>query len=104
MFVAVIHLQVKSEKIDELKKLWKPATEQALKEKDLKNAILLTNKPKNDCLAVGFWESEQSARAFQSSPVYQNFMASIKDVLSGPPERYVYDLTGDFSFSEKKAA
>jgi quinol monooxygenase YgiN len=104
MFVAVIHLPVKPDKIEELKKLWGPATQEALKQKDLKNAILLTNQQKGDCLAVGFWESEQSARAFQSNPVYQNFVASIKDTLSGSPSRYVYDLTGDISGLEKKAA
>ena len=106
MKTAVIHLDVKPEKISEFKKQWSMVSEEAKKEKGLLNAFLLVNPQNGRSLSIGLWENEADAKAFSSKPVYQKFVTDIKDYLVKPPVREYYDMIGELpeEFSKRKIA
>ena len=106
MNVAAIHFEIKPEKINELKSRWEPVQQEALKQKGLYKAILLTGAH-GKCLAVGFWDSIENAKAFEKTSTYQGFLTAMKDIVVGTPERHVYSISGgDLSgiIDVKKAA
>ena len=106
MNVAVIHLEVKPDKVNELKAIWEPITAEAKKTKGLFNAILLTHAHSGRSLAIGFWDSFENAKAFEANPIYQDFISKLKPLLTGSPRREVYEVAGDVSnlAAQKKAA
>ena len=106
MKTAVIHLDVKPEKISEFKNQWTMVSEEAKKEKGLLNSFLLVHPQTGKALSIGFWENETEAKAFSGKPSYQKFVSGVKDYLVKPPVREIYDMLGELpeEFSKKKIA
>jgi quinol monooxygenase YgiN len=106
MIVAVTHFEIKPDKINDLNSKWEPLVQEAMKQKGLHKALLLTSHDKK-CMAIGFWDSFENAKAWGSTQTYQNFVNSLKDLMVGKSERHIYSVaSGDLSgvVEAKKAA
>ena len=106
MKTAVIHLEVKPEKISEFKTVWSKVNAEVKKEKGILNTFLLVNPHSGKALSIGLWENEADAKAFQSKPAYQKFVAESKDYFVKPPVREIYDTFGELpeEMTKKKIA
>ena len=97
MKTAVIHLEIKADKLKDFTLLWNQIISEAKKEKGFINGLLLTQTEASKCLALGFWDSYENAKAFGSKEIYQKFLTSAKDLLISAPRREFYDILGDVS-------
>ena len=106
MKTAIIHLEVKPEKMSDFKSQWFKVNEEVKKEKGILNTFLLVHPQSGKALSIGLWESEADAKAFQSKPAYQKFVTESKDYFVKPPVREIYDMVGDVpeELTKKKIA
>jgi quinol monooxygenase YgiN len=106
MVVSVTRFTLAPEKFDELQKFWDPLLKEAQKQKGMQKALLLTSHD-GDCLAFGFWDSFENAKAWGDTSFYRDFVQSLGKLVSGKTERHVYSVrSGDLSgiLEAKKAA
>src|ERR1700740_235906 len=97
MNIAITQFELKPDKINELKSIWDALLKEALKQKGLHKALLLTS-PRGKCLAIGFWDSFDDAKAWGSTSTYQSFVGALKELAIGKLERELYSVSsGDLS-------
>lgn len=91
---AVIHLEVAPERIQDFAREWELARAEAEKVEGFVGGVLFAQSQTGKCQAIGFWETEGSARAFQSTTAYQKLMASIREFAVVTPHREIFEVAG----------
>lgn len=101
----VLYVNVKPDQLAEFESRWKTnLLEKVRNEPGFLSAVFFASGD-GKCLSIGFWDSEQNAANFKQSKTYQDFVASVTDLLVSPPERKTYDVIGDLaSITEYKKA
>jgi quinol monooxygenase YgiN len=94
-FNAVTMVQVHPDKVDELIRAYEEMT-RATEAQGLMGARLLTNRTTGKVLIIGLWESEADAKAFESSPGFQESVASIAPLLTAAPTREYYEVSFEY--------
>ena len=107
MKAGVLHYNVKSERIGDLKK----AMDQSLNELHKEIAgfhagFLFVSSNTGKCLSVGIYDTLEDAEAVISSASYQKFLSEIREYVTVEPTRDVCDVSGDLELVTrgKKAA
>lgn len=93
MKCAILQFKLKPEKMSEFEKPWTEIYEKAKNEPGFINGLALYKGESGHCLSIGFWESEQHARDFGRSKLYQEFLNTLKEYSVGEPERELYDVS-----------
>ena len=107
MKAGVLHYNVKSERIGDLKK----AMDQSLNELHKEIAgfhagFLFVSSNTGKCFSVGIYDTLENAKVLMSSASYQKFLSEIREYVTVEPTRDVCDVSGDLELVTrgKKAA
>ena len=94
MFARVTVVQVKTDSLDETKKLYEESVIPAAKsQKGYRGAYMMSDPKTGKGLSFTLWDSEADANANEQSGYYQQQVAKFKDFLTSPPIREGYEVT-----------
>jgi hypothetical protein len=93
MIARVTSIKVKAGKLDEVKKIYEngifPAAEM---QKGYRNGYFLIDRKTNQCISVGFWDSQNEAVTDEQKGHLQERANMIKDLCSEPPVPGLYEV------------
>ena len=94
MFVRLTIAPIKSDKMNDLAKIYKESIVPAAKAQEgYQGAYLLTNKKTNKAISVTVWNSEKDAIANEESGYYKEQVAKAIPCFSGAPVREGYEIS-----------
>ena len=95
MYARLFSAQVKSDKLDELIKVWRDMDTPEMKsEKGYRGAYLLTDRKTGKAISMTLWDSEQDAIANeQNDYIRKQVEKYYKDLLAGPLTREGYEVS-----------
>lgn len=93
MFVRLLRLQIKIERIDEAIKLFEESVIPLCKnQKGYKGAHFLTDRKTGTCIPITLWESEEDMLATESSHFFQEQLVKFMALFKAPPIREAYEV------------
>ncbi len=87
MYVSIGTGQVNPEHVSDLVKSFEQTRDESRDIKSWHEAYMLVDGDQRHFKIVGLWDSEADSKAFESSPVFKEFMKSISGYLEGTPNR-----------------
>ncbi len=94
MHARVVHVQIRSEKLDEAIRLFQESVVPAMKQQQgNKGGFLLIDRATGKGLAVSLWESEAAMTAGETSGYLQEQLAKFKEVFAQPPSPEHYEVS-----------
>ena len=93
MFARVTIVQSKTDKLDEIVKVYEDSVVPAAKsQKGYRGAHLLIDRKTGKGISITSWDSEEDAIANEQSGYYQEQVAKFKDFFIAPPVREGYEV------------
>lgn len=96
MFASITHVSIRPDKAAEATRLWReeilPVNRTLL---GWKGAELFTNPQTGEGVAVNFYATEADVNTVESSGAFQQLMAKLVPLMTAPPVRKVYEVTGE---------
>jgi len=94
MFARLTMAQMKSDKIDETRKIYEESVIPAAKsQKGYRGAYLLTDRKTGKGISMTLWDSEEDAIANEQSGYYQEQVNKLKEFFTAPPVREGYEIS-----------
>lgn len=94
MHARVVNILFKKGRLEEIKRIVNESVVPVLKEqKGFKSQLLLIQQEKGKAISINLWETEDDLRTFEMSPLYQQVLEKMADVLSGPPVGEAYEVS-----------
>ena len=94
MFARLTIVQMKSDKIDETRKIYEESVIPAAKsQKGYRGAYLLTDRKTGKGISMTLWDSEEEAVANEQSGYYQEQVSKFKEFFTAPPVREGYEVS-----------
>ena len=96
MYASITNVSIRPDAAGEAIRLWREEILPVNRTlKGWKGAELFTNPQTGEGVAVNFYESEADVNAVESSGTFQQFMGKLAPLMSAPPVRKVYELSGE---------
>ena len=92
MYARVITLQLQPGKLDEVTRLFQDSILPLMQRQGIKQGYLVGDRNTGKAVAIGLWETEADATAVDTSGLYQQWVASLGQCLTGPPVREQYEV------------
>jgi quinol monooxygenase YgiN len=94
MHARVVSNQIQPGKMDQWLSLIQDSIVPALKEQDgFQGFVVLVDREHDKSIGYSMWTSAADLAASEASGNYQQQIAKLGDVLAGPPDRAVYEVT-----------
>lgn len=96
MYASITNVNIRPDTAGEATRLWReeilPVTRTL---KGWKGAELFTNPQTGEGVAVNLYESEADVNTVESSGAFQQLMAKLAPLMTAPPVRKVYEVSGE---------
>ncbi len=94
MFARLLSVQGRSDKLDEVIKIWKEEDIPELESvKGYCGAYLLADRKTGKVISITLWDSEEDAIADEQSALHQKQLNMYKDLLIGEPVHQRYEVS-----------
>jgi quinol monooxygenase YgiN len=96
MFASITHVNVRPDQASEATRLWQEEILPTLRTlAGWKKGSLFTNPQTGEGVAVNYYEDEAAVAAVESSGTFQQMMGKMAPLMTAPPARKVYEVTGE---------
>ncbi len=93
MHAGVVVVQVQPGKEDEAIRLYQAELVPVLQQQSgYQGGYLLVNRGTGQAITIGLWESEDQARAFETSGMFQAALATFANLIVARPIRELYEV------------
>jgi heme-degrading monooxygenase HmoA len=93
MFASITSGQMKPEHINDLVKTWEQLQVERLRHvKGWREAFMLVDRDQRRWMIVGFWASEEYAKAYESSGAFRQDLSRASEFIEGQTSRDVFDV------------
>lgn len=94
MYARAVSVEFQSGKVDEASRIVSDSIVPVLqKQKGFKGQLLLAQPDTGKAISINMWETEGDLTAFETSPLYREFMGKLAAVLARPPSGERYELS-----------
>jgi len=94
MKASFVPIRVNPGKMKEVIQIYDQSVVPVLKQqKGYKGVLVLTNDMTNKCYILGLWETEEDAKAFETSGTFQAQVAKFAELFAERPSREIYELS-----------
>lgn len=84
--------KVRRQNFDDAASAWESLLGKQHPPEGLRRADYLLDRETGESVVVGVWETEQDARAFESTGAYQQAVSEVAGLYEGEPRRRVYEV------------
>ncbi|MGA1848249.1 MAG: antibiotic biosynthesis monooxygenase family protein [Thermoplasmatota archaeon] len=93
MYVGVIFYRFKPDTINDAVRDWEEmVVNEAKKQRGYIKADMFINERTGEAIDIGFWETEEDARRFKETGLFDLLTESLKDYILEPPRREQFKL------------
>ena len=93
MYAGVTHIQSDPEKIDETIATYKDTIVPMFgQQPGVKGLLLLVDRSTGKAISVGLWDSEESAKAYETSGAFRDGVANFVGLMQSQPVREVFEV------------
>lgn len=96
MYASITHVSIRIDQTAEATRLWQ---EEILPVNRTlpgwKKAALFTHPQTGEGIAINYYETEADVNVVESSGTFQQIMAKLAPLMTAPPARRVYEVTGE---------
>ncbi len=97
MYGSIVTFQIRSGREDEAVRIYQDSLAPLVKEQGgFQHSYFLMDRTTRKATIVGLWETEASARGFETSGRNQQAVDMMAEVLDGPVTRKVYEISAQF--------
>jgi quinol monooxygenase YgiN len=96
MFASITHVNIRPDKTTEATRIWREEILPVNRTlSGWKGAELFTNPQTGEGVAVNLYATEADVNAVESSGAFQQIMAKLAPLMTAPPVRKVYEVSGE---------
>jgi heme-degrading monooxygenase HmoA len=93
MYIGSIHYSFQKDRMDEGMWIWKEyVLPEAQKQAGFKGADLFLDETTGEAFDIGFWETEEDARKYEESGMFELVAERMRPMFSKPPSRRQYKV------------
>lgn len=96
MYASITNVNIRPDAATEATRLWRDEILPVNRTlKGWKGAELFTNPQTGEGVAVNFYETEADVNAIESSGAFQQLMGKLAPLMTAPPVRKVFEVSGE---------
>jgi hypothetical protein len=96
MYASITNVNIRPDKASEATRIWQEEILPVSRTlKGWKGAELFTDPKTGNGVAINFYETEADVSAVESSGSFQQMMGKLAPLMTAPPQRKVYEVTGE---------
>ena len=97
MIARVTTLRVKADKLDEVKKYYDDGIVPIVNQKKgFQGGYLFTDRNTGNCIAIGFWDTEEEAIADEKNTQFQDRISTITKFVVAKPVWQIYEVASKY--------